>query len=121
MALDQGQGQLADLAGQVLQALVFGNPCADLVEQVPGHINGARLAPFLERQVVRLVQRPAVVAGARRLSALFVHLRQAGRQHRTCRRQLLQAALQHPPDLRWMARHAHDGAPGLTVSSRSTV
>ena len=47
VALDQGQGQLADLVDQGLEALVFLHPCLDLLEEVLGHVDGACLALLL--------------------------------------------------------------------------
>src|SRR4051812_35351863 len=64
--------------------------------------------------MVGLVQRAAVMAGAGGLATAFVHPRQGGRQHRASRGELLQATVQHPADLRRVARDTHRRAPGIS-------
>src|SRR4051812_1307907 len=58
------------------------------------------------------MQGAAVVAGAGGLATSLVHPRQAGRQHGASRNELLQAAVEHPADLRRVARDTHRWAPG---------
>jgi len=52
MGLDLGQSQLGDVLGEFFQALVFGNPRLDLLEQILGHVNGAGFALLFAGQVV---------------------------------------------------------------------
>jgi hypothetical protein len=59
-----------------------------------------------------LVQESAVMAGTRRLPATFVHLRQGSHEHGPGGFELLHPAVQHLPDPRGMARHAHESTPG---------
>jgi hypothetical protein len=61
-----------------------------------------------------LVQRAAVVAGAGGLTAAFVDSREAGCQHGASGGELLEAAVEHPADLRRVARDTHRGAPGTS-------
>ena len=53
-----------DLVEEGLEALVFGEPRADLGEQFLGDVNGAGLAVLLEGEVLAGVQGSAVVAAA---------------------------------------------------------
>src|SRR5262245_27401825 len=53
-----------DLVQEALEALVFGQPCADLGEQSLGDVDGAGLALLLEGEVLSGVPGPAVVAAA---------------------------------------------------------
>ena len=64
-----------------------------------------------------LVQGSAVMAGTRRLPAAFVHLGQGGHEHGTGCFELLQPAVQHLLDSRWVPRHAHGKPQGLPVRS----
>ena len=93
---------------------MFLHPSSDLLEQVLGHIDGAGLAPLGEGEVMGLVQRATVVAGAGGLTAAFIHPGQAGRQDRAGRDQLLESPLEHPADQGGVARHMHRWSPGTS-------
>src|SRR5205085_29453 len=60
----QRHAQLVDLLEELFEAVVFGEPCADLGEQLLGDVDRARLAVFLEGEVLALVPWAAVVAAA---------------------------------------------------------
>ena len=111
VALDQGHGQLADLVDQGLETLGFLHPFSDLLKQVLGHVNGACLAPVPESEMVGLVQRAAVVAGAGGLAAAFVHLHEAGRQDGAGGNELLESPVQHPADQCRVAGDTHEWTP----------
>ncbi len=119
MSLDQGHRQLADFADQGLETLGFLHPFSDLLEKILGHINGACLATVPEGDVVGLVQRAAVMAGAGRLAAAFVHLHEAGRQDGAGGNKLLESPVQHPADQCRVAGNTHGWAP--RTSSTSTL
>ncbi len=91
VSLDQGHRQLVDFVDQGLETLGFLHPFSDLLEKILGHMNGACLATVPEGDVVGLVQRAAVMAGAGRLAAVFVHLHEAGRQDGAGGNKLLRA------------------------------
>src|SRR4051795_9060024 len=61
-----------------------------------------------------LVQRAAVVAGTGGPATALLDARRGGRQHGSGRHQLLQSAVEHPADLRRVARDTHRGAPGTS-------
>ena len=111
VAADQGQTQLADLVDQGLETLGFLHPCVDLVKEVLGHVDGACLARLPESEVVGLVQRAAVVAGAGGLAAAFVHRHEAGRQDGAGGNELLESPVQHPADQCRVAGNTHEWTP----------
>ena len=57
------------------------------------------------------VQAAVASPGTRRLTAAFMHFRKAGGKDLTGGRELLEAAREHPADLRRVTRHTHDWAP----------
>ena len=57
-----------------------------------GHRRCESCPPVLEGEMIGVMQRAAMVAGAGGLAAAFVHPREGGRQHWTSRSQLLQAS-----------------------------
>ena len=107
MSPNQGQGQLGDLVCHGFEALVFCDPCSDLVEHVLGHIDRACLAIDLQREVVSQMQRTVAMTGTRRLTAAFVNLRKARGKDRTGGLKLLESAREHPANLRRVSRHTH--------------
>src|SRR4029078_13295141 len=104
---EQGHRQLMDLVEQGLEALVFGEPCADFGEEVFGDVNGAGLAALLEGEVLAGVEGPAVVTAALRASAAVGVSAEGGGQDRGGRGELLEAALQHAEDVVGVAGNAH--------------
>ncbi len=124
MSLDQGHRQLADFADQGLETLGFLHPFSDLLEKILGHVNGACLATVPEGDVVGLVQRATVMAGAGRLAAAFVHLHEAGRQDGAGGNKLLESPVQHPADQCRVAGNTHGWArrtSGISTLHRKRV
>jgi hypothetical protein len=64
MGLDESQGQLGDLEGELFEAAVFLSPLFDLGEQVDGDVSGVGFAFDLPRQVVARVLTAAGTAAA---------------------------------------------------------
>jgi len=87
-----------NLLEQGLEAFVFGEPCADLGEQLLGDINGASLAGFLEGEMLTDVAGPAVVAAAGGASTAVGISAKGGSEDRGRGGQLLEAVLQHAKD-----------------------
>jgi hypothetical protein len=87
---------LVDLVQQPLEALVLGEPCADLGEQVFGDVDGPGLASLLEGEVLALVQGAAVVKAAGGAAAAVGVGAEGSGQHRGLGGEPFEAALQHP-------------------------
>jgi hypothetical protein len=111
VSADQGHIQLGDLVEQRLDALVFLYPCSDLMEEILGYVDGACFARLREADEVSHVQGAAVIAGARRLTTVFVYLGQIGGQYGTGWGELLQPAVPHPADLCRVIWYTHGGTP----------
>ena len=83
-----------DLVQQLLEALVFGEPCADLGEQFLGDVEGAGLVLLLEGQVLAGVQRPAVVTASGGSAAAVGVGAEGSGEHGGCGGEPFEAALQ---------------------------
>jgi hypothetical protein len=99
-----------DLVEQSLEALVFGEPPADLREQFLGDVAGAGLAPLLASQVLARVPRSAVVAAAGKAAAAVGAGTEGGGQDRRGRGQLLEVVWRHAEDEGRVVRNAHGAA-----------
>jgi len=64
MGLDESQGQLGDLEGELFEAAVFLSPLFDLGEQVDGDVSGVGFAFDLPGQVVARVLAASGAAAA---------------------------------------------------------
>jgi hypothetical protein len=82
-----------DLVEQGLEALVFGEPCADLGKQFLGDVDGAGLAVLFEGEVLSGVERTAVVTAAGGATTAVGVLAIGGGQDGRGGGQLLEAAL----------------------------
>src|SRR5215472_18736331 len=111
MGADQGDGQGMDLGQQFLVALVVVDPCADVVEEVEGDVDGSGAALDLVGQVPAGVQFPVRVAAAGLAAAALADLRQAGGQQRLVGTEPGQPGPQPGPDLGRVVGDAH----GLSV------
>jgi hypothetical protein len=106
MGADQGHRQLVDLGQQGLEALVFLNPRADLVQEVKGDVDSAGPAPLLVGEVPGEV-RLALAAAATGLAAAFAHLGQGGGQHGLAGCQAGPPGVQHAADGGRVLGYAH--------------
>src|SRR5581483_5226861 len=95
----QGYRQLVGLVEQGPEALVFGEPCADLGEQLLGDVGGAGLAALLAGEALAGVGGAAVVAGAGGAAAAVGVGAEGGGQHGGSGGQPLEAAPQHAEDV----------------------
>ena len=109
MTLDEGEAEGVNFLEQLLQTLVLCQPCADFREEVFGDVHGARLAAFLEGQVLAVMQGAAMVTAAGRATAAVAGGGERGRQHRRGRGQFLKSAVEHAPDEGGVLRDAHGG------------
>ena len=107
MSPDQSDAQRVDLGQKRLDAFVFCDPRSDLVKEIEGNVNGARLAIDLEGEVPGPVQRSALTAMATVSAAVLGGVNQAGGQDRLACGQPAQPTVQHAANLRRMLRHAH--------------
>ena len=91
--------------------LVVVDPCADVVEEVEGDVDGSGLALGLVGHMPAGVQFPVGVAAARLAATALADLRQAGGQQRLIAAQPGQPGLEPGPDLGRVVGDAH----GLSV------
>ena len=108
---EQGHRQLVDLVEEVFEAFVFGEPRADLGKEFLGDVDRARLARFLEGEVLAGVQGPAVVAAAGRSAAAVGVGAEGGGKDGGSRWELLESVLEHTQDEGRVIGNVH-GASG---------
>lgn len=107
MVLDQGQGQLTDLAHQGFETVILLDPCLNLREEVLGDVDGARFASNFEGEVVGGMEGALVVAAAGRLATAFMDEREAGGEQGAVGGQPLEPGLEHAADLGRVLGNAH--------------
>jgi hypothetical protein len=99
-----------DLVEEVLEAFVFGQPCAHLREQWLGDVDGACLAVLFEGQVLSGMKRSAVVASTGGPPAAMGIGGEGGGEDRGGGSQLVEAMLQHAQDEGGMCGNAHEAS-----------
>ena len=103
---DQGYRQLMDLVEESLDPFVFGDPCADFIEEVMRYIDRARLALDLVGEVPGEMGL-AVVTAASRLAAAFADFRESGGQDGLVGSQSAPTSVEHAADLGGMIGDTH--------------
>lgn len=96
-----------DLVEEILEAFVFGQPRANLGEQILGDVDGSCLALFLEGEVLSDVQRSAFVAAAGGAAAAVGVGTEGGGQDRGGGGELLESPLQHAQDEAGVVGNVH--------------
>src|SRR5262249_37666350 len=104
----QRQAEQMNLAEELLESFVFGNPCLDLRKQILGDVDGARPVPMsLAGDLLAVMQGAAMMTAAHGTAAAAGVTVQRGGQHRRRGAKLLQPAVEHTPNLSRMVRNAH--------------
>jgi hypothetical protein len=106
VSADQGYRQLVDLVEGGLDPFVFGDPCADFVEEVMRDVDGARLALDLVGKVPGPMGL-AVVTAASRLAATFADFREGGGQDGLAGGESAPACVEHAADFGRMLGYTH--------------
>ena len=98
--------QLGDLPPELLESLVFLDPCTNLPKQIVGYVDRPRLPFDLEGQVVAdmLVAGLAAASGA---AAMLWDLHEAGREHGAAGHVLPNTACEGAREERGMPRNLH--------------
>jgi hypothetical protein len=100
---------LVDLVEELFEAFVFGDPCADLREQIFGDIDRPGLvARTFEGEVLTGMEGTTVMTPARRSSAAVGVGVQGGGQDRRGGDQLFEPAVEHAADQGGVFRNAHE-------------
>ena len=111
MSLDQGQGELGQLANQLFEAAVFLSPLFGLGNQIHRHVSGAGFGFDLPGQIVAQMLLASGTA-AIGIAAGAADSDEAGGQNRAFGLELLLAGLKEAADQGGMFRdfHAFSGA-----------
>ena len=107
---DQGQAELLDFLQQSLEATVLRDPCADLRDQIFGDIDGARFAIFLEGDVLRVMERAAVMAATFGTATAMGIETEGGGEDRAGNGHLAEPGIEHAANERGVIGNAHSGS-----------
>ena len=96
-----------NLVEEGFEAVVFGEPCADLGKECLGDLDRAGLAALLKRQVLGGMSGAAVMTAASGTATAMGVLAEGGGQHGRGRGELFEAMREHAKDLRGVSGKAH--------------